>query len=109
MQKYCSVTDHVWDGFFTLVNDKVWRGLPPDLQEIAARNFNAAAEREREDVRQKARAVREALTQKGMIFNDPDREAFKAKLRTAGFYKEWKSKFGDEAWSLLEDTTGGLT
>lgn len=109
VQKYCSVTNHVWDGFFTLVNDKVWQDLPPELREITARNFNAAAERERADVLQKAGAVREALTQKGLIFNDPSQEPFRAKLRAAGFYKEWKSKFGDEAWSLLEGTVGSLT
>jgi hypothetical protein len=27
-------------------------------------------------------------------------------LRAAGFYAEWKSKYGDEAWAALERATG---
>ena len=29
-------------------------------------------------------------------------------LRKAGFYAEWKGKFGDAAWKTLEDAVGGL-
>ena len=29
-------------------------------------------------------------------------------LQQAGFYAEWKGKFGDEAWSALEASTGKL-
>ena len=29
-------------------------------------------------------------------------------LKAAGFYTEWRGKFGDPAWSLLEKYTGAL-
>ena len=35
-------------------------------------------------------------------------EPFRDKLRSAGFYAEWKGKFGDEAWAILESYTGKL-
>jgi len=49
------------------------------------------------------------LAAKGLIFNDVDPAPFREKLRNSGFYAEWKSKFGEEAWSLLEESTGKLT
>ena len=30
-------------------------------------------------------------------------------LFKAGFYAEWKGKFGDEAWTILESYTGKLS
>ncbi|MBV8650411.1 MAG: TRAP transporter substrate-binding protein, partial [Alphaproteobacteria bacterium] len=50
VQKYCSITNHVWDGHWISCNAAAWKALPPDLQEIVARNFNEAALRQREDV-----------------------------------------------------------
>jgi len=49
------------------------------------------------------------LTQKGMVFNNTDAELFRAALRKAGFYDEWKQKFGAEAWGLLESHVGALS
>jgi hypothetical protein len=27
-------------------------------------------------------------------------------LKKAGYYAEWKKKFGDESWQMLEEATG---
>jgi hypothetical protein len=43
-----------------------------------------------------------------MVFNQPDPGPFREKLRKAGFYSEWKGKYGDEAWALLERAAGSL-
>jgi hypothetical protein len=29
-------------------------------------------------------------------------------LKKAGFYAEWKAKYGEEAWALLEKAAGAL-
>jgi hypothetical protein len=42
-----------------------------------------------------------------MTFNDPDTAGFRDALRKAGFYAEWKKKYGDEAWAILEKAAGG--
>jgi hypothetical protein len=34
---------------------------------------------------------------------------FRDKLRSAGFYAEWKGKYGDQAWDLLEKAVGKLS
>ena len=102
VQKFVSLTNHMWDGFWTLANGKVWAALPKDLQEIVERNINAAAKLEREDVRALNASLQGELTRKGMVFNTTDPEKFRAALRTAGFYAEWKEKYGAEAWAVLE-------
>lgn len=109
VQKYVSFTNHMWDGFWTLANAKAWADLPKDLQEIVARNINGAALKEREDVRQLNDSLQGDLTQKGMVFNKTDAEKFRATLRTAGFYAEWKDKYGAEAWAALEKQVGSLS
>jgi tripartite ATP-independent transporter DctP family solute receptor len=108
VQKFCSLTNHMWDGFWFLANRRAWERLPEDLRTIVAKNINAAGLKEREDVAQLNAGLQKELADKGMTFNQPKVEAFRDKLRQAGFYAEWKGKYGDEAWSLLERSTGKL-
>ncbi len=108
VQKYCAITNHMWDGFWFLANGQAWQRLPKDVQEIVERNFNAAALKDREDVRHLNDTLQGDLAGKGMIFNNTNAEAFRAALRKAGFYGEWKEKYGAEAWALLEKAVGQL-
>jgi TRAP-type transport system periplasmic protein len=109
VQKFVSVTNHMWDGFWTLANGRVWAALPKDLQEIVERNLNAAAKLERADVAALNASLQGALSQKGMTFNTTDAQVFRAALRKAGFYAEWKDKYGAEAWAVLESQVGALS
>jgi len=108
VQKYCSLTNHMWDGFWFLANKKAWERLPEDLRTIVAKHINAAGMKERVDVAALNATVQKELTDKGMVFNLPKTESFRERMRKAGFYAEWKAKFGDEAWTLLERSTGKL-
>ncbi|MCE4063370.1 TRAP transporter substrate-binding protein [Pandoraea sputorum] len=108
VQKYVSMTNHMWDGFWFLANKQKWDKLPKDLQEIVTANVNAAAVAQRDDVRKLNEGVTAELKQKGLVFNAPNNEQFRDKLRAAGFYAEWHKKFGDEAWAMLEKYTGKL-
>jgi tripartite ATP-independent transporter DctP family solute receptor len=108
VQKYCSLTNHMWDGFWFLANRRAWEKLPEDLRTIVAKNINAAAVKERGDTEKLNATVREDLTSKGLIFNQPTVAPFRDKLRQAGFYAEWKGKYGEQAWALLEKSVGKL-
>jgi len=108
VQKFVSLTNHMWDGFWTLANGRVWAGLPKDLQDIVENNLNAAAKLERADVAALNASLQGALAQKGMAFNATDADKFRAALRSAGFYAEWKQKYGAEAWGVLESQVGAL-
>ena len=108
VQKYCSMTNHMWDGFWLLANPRALKALPQDAQDIASREFARAAMEERADVAKLNASLQAGLAQKGLAFNDVDPALFRDALRKAGFYTEWKGKFGDEAWSKLEATVGTL-
>src|ERR1700730_10188702 len=109
VQKYISLTNHMWDGFWMLANRRAWDGLPPDLQAIVARNWNAAALAQRDDIHKLNNTVQGDLEKKGMVFNKVDTDAFRAALKQAGFYGEWRDKYGAEAWALLEKYSGALS
>lgn len=107
VQKYCSLTSHMWDGYWFLGNRRAWERLPADVKDIVARNIDAAGLAERADTEALNASLQGELAAKGMVFNKPDRAPFREVLRKAGFYDEWKRKFGDEAWALLAKGSGG--
>lgn len=109
VQKYCSMTNHMWDGFWFMANRRAWEKLPVDLQAIVAKHINAAGLKERADVAELNAGLQKDLAAKGMSINQPEASAFREQLRKAGFYSEWKGKYGDEAWSILERSVGKLS
>jgi TRAP-type C4-dicarboxylate transport system substrate-binding protein len=108
VQKYCSVTNHMWDGWWFLINRRAWSQVPASMQETVVKIVNDACIAQREDVARQNIALRKDLSAAGLIFNDVDPKPFRDKLSESGYYKEWKTKFGEEAWTLLEETGGKL-
>jgi TRAP-type C4-dicarboxylate transport system substrate-binding protein len=109
VQKYCSLTNHMWDGFWFLANLRAWQALPQDVQAIVAKHINAAAVNERADVAKLNAGLQQDLAGKGLVFNQPATAPFRDKLKSAGFYAEWKGKYGEEAWAILEEAVGKLS
>ena len=106
VQKFCSMTGHVWDGYWILGNRTAWARLPDDIKAIVTKELEKSGMDERADIVKLSSSLRADLTAKGVTFNDPDRALFRDALRKTTFYKDWKGKYGDEAWGLLEKTTG---
>jgi tripartite ATP-independent transporter DctP family solute receptor len=108
VQKYCALTNHVWDVFIQTINTDVWKSIPPDLQQIVRTNFAEAARRQRQDVETLNASLQTELEGKGMKFNTPDTQLFRAALQHAGVYGQWKASYGTTAWGILEKYTGKL-
>lgn len=108
VQKYCSMTNHVWDGFWMLGNQKKFATLPADLQEIVTRNVNEAAIGQRADTARLNTSLIDTLKKQGLVFNDVDPMPFRQQLQASGFYANWKKRFGDSAWALLERYSGKI-
>ena len=108
VQKYCAITNHVWDGYHICANAASWNRLPNDIKAIVAKAFNDVALLERDDLAKLDRSLQAELEKKGVTFTRPDLASFRDKLRAAGFYKEWQGKIGPEAWTLLEKHVGKL-
>jgi TRAP-type transport system periplasmic protein len=108
VQKYCSLTNHMWDGFWFLANRRAWESLPDDVRTVVGKHVNEAAVKERADVATLNGTLQQDLAAKGLAFNRLDPAPFRDKLRSAGFYTQWKGKYGDEAWAILEKSVGKL-
>ena len=109
VQKFCSMTNHMWDGYHFLANRRAFDRLPAEAQAIVTRELDRSAVEERADVAALNSQLRGKLASGGLAFNDVDSAAFKDTLKKAGFYTEWRGKYGDEAWRVLEDTVGALS
>ena len=109
VQKYVAITNHMWDGFWFLANKKAFEAMPANLREVVEAEFNTSAVDERNDLAKMNETVATTLKGKGLQFVDTDAAAFRAALKKAGFYNEWKGKFGAEAWGTLEKAVGSLS
>lgn len=108
VQKYCSLTSHVWDAYIILGNRRSFQRLPADAQEIVTRELNKAADAERADIAVLSKSLRDELSGKGLQFVEVDKAAFRSALGKTSFYRDWRAKFGDKGWTLLEQAVGQL-
>ena len=108
VQKSCSLTGHVWDGYWVLANKRSFQKLPADLQQIIQREIDKSATDQRADVAKLSNTLQADLKAKGITFINVSPEDFQKKLTSTPFYSEWKSKYGAAAWDLLEKVSGKL-
>ena len=86
VQKYCSMTNHMWDGYWFMGNKKLFERFSPDLQALMTKLVAEFALLQRADVRKLNDSLQADLKSKGMVFNDVQTDAFRTKLRASGFY-----------------------
>ncbi|HTQ70115.1 MAG TPA: TRAP transporter substrate-binding protein [Acidocella sp.] len=108
VQKYCALTNHMWVGYWLVMNGDFWKSLPADYQKIVSAAFDKQTDGQRAASLALNNSLQEKLTGEGMVFNSPDLAPFRQKLISAGFYSEWKQKFDPALWAALEQTTGSL-
>jgi tripartite ATP-independent transporter DctP family solute receptor len=108
VQKYCSLTNHMWVGYWILVNGPFWQTLAPADQKIVGDAFDAQALVQREANQKLDDSLEDKLKGLGMEFYAPDQAAFRAALAKSTFYSDWKAKFGAPLWNALEKHTGPL-
>ncbi|MGA3036425.1 MAG: TRAP transporter substrate-binding protein [Vulcanimicrobiaceae bacterium] len=108
VQKYASLTHHMWNGYWIMIGADKWKLLPPEYQASLRKNLNAAALLQRRDVDVLTGSVQDKLSRQGLAFNPCDRASIKATLTGSGYYKRWRAEFGDAAWNALEKYAGKL-
>jgi tripartite ATP-independent transporter DctP family solute receptor len=105
VQKYLSLTNHMWSAEFLIGNGDAWTALGPDIQKICEDEFATYLTLERNDTAKLNDTLTAKLASRGMAVNAiSDPAAFRAKL--APFYATWKGEFGQTAWDLLEQGAG---
>ncbi len=109
VQKYCSMTSHMWVGYWMIMNDAFWNRLPEGHRKIVADAFDAQALKQRPENEALNNSLESELTKQGLTFNKPELAPFRKVLVKSGFYKLWQGKFNPQLWSALEQNTGSLT
>jgi tripartite ATP-independent transporter DctP family solute receptor len=108
VQKYVSLSGHIWDGHYIFANAARWNAMPQDVRAAITAALSEAATKEREDIQRFNEQAAKEMQAAGVVFNKVDTKPFRDALRTGGFYADWKVKFGADAWSLLEKSVGQL-
>ena len=62
VQKYCSLTNHMWDGFWFLANQRAWEALPDAMRAIVAKQRQRGR---RQGARRRREAQRDAAKGSG--------------------------------------------
>jgi tripartite ATP-independent transporter DctP family solute receptor len=106
VQKYVSLSGHIWDGHYIFANAARWNALPQDVRAAITAALSEAATKEREDIQRFNEQAAKEMQAAGVVFNKVDTKPFRDALRAGGFYADWKAKFGADAWSLLEKSVG---
>jgi TRAP-type transport system periplasmic protein len=104
--KYVSLTSHMWSGFNEMAHLATWKALPADIRAAIERNVTKYVRAQRQDQAALNAALREDFVKRGVVFNDVDQAAFRARL--PGVYATWKEKLGSKCWALVEDGVGKL-
>ncbi|GJD52743.1 hypothetical protein OPKNFCMD_5510 [Methylobacterium crusticola] len=103
VQKFCSLSNHIWQGNWILFNGRVWKSIPERLQEIVETRLNEAGRAQRNDLAGLEQSYRDTMIKSGMTFNEVDADSFRAKLKSAGYYADVRRRFGDQGFQMLED------
>jgi tripartite ATP-independent transporter DctP family solute receptor len=107
VQKYVSVTNHMWSNFWVVANADAYRALPPDLQTILRDAVNKYALTNRREMELSNASLAEKMSRVyRMQVNSVDTAPFRARLKP--FYARERGEFGAEAFGLLEKSVGAL-
>jgi TRAP-type transport system periplasmic protein len=104
--KYVSMTNHMWSGFNLMAHLPTWKGLPDDVKAVIERNAAKYVRQQRDEQEMLNASLREDLAARGLVFNEVDQTAFRARLPAV--YATWKDKLGSKCWTLLEAEVGKL-
>ena len=104
--KYVSLTNHMWSGFNEMAHLATWKALPDDIKVVIERNVTRYVRQQRQEQAAVNTSLRDDFVRRGLVFNEIDQAAFRAKL--PGVYAKWKEKLGTKCWSLVEAEVGKL-
>lgn len=106
VQKYCTLTNHIYLSCPVVFNEALWEDYGEDIQNLLTEAFAMGCENERELNRQTDEAAVEELTAKGMEVDEvSDYEEWKTALAPVWDY--FKSEYGAEGEALIETVTAG--
>lgn len=109
VQKYLSVTNHVYSPWIVLVSKRWWDGLSKDEQKILLDAAKASRDFERKDTREEAGRALAELRAKGMQVNElPANESARMRARLAQVNAGIASQVGQDLWNETQAALAGM-
>jgi TRAP-type transport system periplasmic protein len=109
VQKYLSITNHVYSPWIVLVSKKWWDGLSAAEQKILTDAAKASREFERKDTRAEGEKALAELKAKGMQINEVSPpEAARMRERLAKINGEISANVGEELWKETQTALAAL-
>ncbi len=99
VQKYLSLSGHIWGSVLLMINKGIWEKLPADLQQVLARDAVKYRDVERKMIQESDAKLVNQLKGK-MQINEVDKAAFRKAVQP--IYDSYRSVFGEDLMKLVE-------
>lgn len=104
VQKYLTVTNHVYSPWILTVSKKWWDGLTKDEQKVLMEAAKKSREFERQDTRAEAAKALADLKQKGMVVNELSAaEADRMRAKLTSVHASVANSVGQDLWKQTQD------
>jgi len=100
VQKYLSLTNHIWSSATLVMAKPVWDKVSPADQQTIQKIAFTWRDKQRKMVQESSEDFLAKLKAKGMQVNSPKNELFKAAI--APIYTQYESVFGKDLFELIE-------
>ena len=105
VQRYVSMTDHIYSPAYVIASKSWWEVLDPRVQAVLRDVARSTADDSRRRGEESDRDAVSKLTELGMQVNDDvDKTAFQR--ASATFYDKYQKRFGSRSLQMLEAATG---
>ena len=109
VQKYLSVTNHVYSPWIVMVSKKWWDGLSKDEQKVLMDAAKASRDFERKDTREEAAKALADLKAKGMQINElPAAESARMRDKLTKVNASIAANVGMDLWNETQAALGKL-
>lgn len=105
VQKYLSISGHIWNAAPIVVSKTWWDGLDPEIQDAIQTAFDEAKVRERKLIAESDTGLLDDLAAAGMEINEVDLAAFQQ--ATDPVWDTWEDRIGSELMSVARQIRDG--
>lgn len=94
VQKYLSLTSHIYANSILITSVNAWRRLPPDVQQVIAKAAEEAKLYMRQLIQEDDAKLIKELEKEGMVINQPDPAPFREAVK--GVYTSLEDRIGKD-------------
>jgi TRAP-type transport system periplasmic protein len=101
VQSHLSMTGHIYNLAYVMVNDRFWGDLPEELRSIVQEALTASSAYQLQLAARLDAELLDTLQARGMQVTHPDKDAFRE--ATAPVYDRFYTRFGDRARGIVDE------